>query len=293
MSPRPLFADYADQTAIDQAYNPDVVALNRAQSMEHMAAQAHQARSTLPNHPKVPFGATLEEYLNIFPAAQPNAPVLVYLHGGYWRANRAENFDGVALGGVAAGFTTVVLNYALCPFVTLDEIVRQVRAGLVWVHRHIERYHGNPQQVVVAGHSAGGQLTAMALLTPWQRDYGLDDNWLAGGLMVSGLFELAPLRYSYLQPLIQLNSELIERNSPARLVQPRTVPAYFCWGGLEQSAFAQQSSLMHERWRAAGNTSELQQIPDCDHFSILRGFDSADGTLIRAARSLLAAKNSS
>lgn len=290
MTIRNLFAEYPDQPAIDRAYNPDAAAVNGAESIKHIFAQAHKARAELECHLKVPFGPTLEEHLDIFPAARPNAPVLVYLHGGYWRANRAENFDGIALGPVAAGFTTVVLNYALCPFVTLDEIVRQVRAGLVWVHRNIAQYNGNPRQVVVSGHSAGGHLTAMSLLTPWQRDYGMDDNWLAGGLMISGLYELGPLRYSYLQPLIQLTSGLIERNSPARQVQPRTVPAYICWGGREQSAFASQASLMHERWLSAGNQARLQQHPDHDHYTILSGFDTADGALTRAAVALLDAK---
>ncbi|MCA8120118.1 hypothetical protein LGN07_15470 [Burkholderia cepacia] len=98
------------------------------------------------------------------------------------------------------------------------------------------------------------------------------------------------MRYSYLRSLFQLTSELIERHSPSRQVQPRTVPAYICWGGREQSAFAIQASLMRERWLSAGNQARLQQHPDHDHYTILSSFDSADGALTRAALALLDAK---
>ncbi len=282
-----LFGDYPDQTAIDQQYDPDAVAVNGLQSIKHIVALGEQARAQLKCHLRVPFGPTLEEHLDVFPADKPGAPVLVFFHGGYWRANHAATFDGIALGPVAAGFTTVIVNYALCPFVTLDEIVRQTRASLVWVRANIAQYNGDPARVVVSGHSAGGHLTAMSLLTPWQRDYGIDDDWLAGGLMISGLYELSPLRYSYLQPLIQLTGELIEKCSPARQVQKRAVPACITYGSLEQAAFAKQASLMHEHWTAAGNQAVVDVHADKDHYTILQGFETADGALTRAALDLL------
>lgn len=286
MTQRFLVQQYPDQAAVDSAYNPDLAAVDLAASRAHIAAQGEKARTTLEHRLNVAYGPTLEETLDIFPAAQPGSPVLVFLHGGYWRANQARHFHGVALGPVAAGFTTVVVNYALCPFVTLDEIVRQTRASLVWVRRHIAQYHGDGERVYVSGHSAGGQLTAMSLLTPWQRDYGLHDHWLAGGLAISGLYELAALRYSYLQPLIQFDEGIIERNSPARRAVPRHAPLALVYGALEQRNFADQASLMAARWQAAGNRCTIEAHAQCDHFSILNGFDSADAALTQALKAL-------
>ena len=286
MTQRFLVQNYPDQSAVDQAYDPDLRAVDLAAARAHITAQGEKARATLPHVLNVPYGPTLEETLDVFPAARPNAPVMVFLHGGYWRANQAHHFHNVVLGPVAAGFTTVVVNYALSPFVTLDEIVRQVRASLVWVRRNIAQYAGNPERVFVSGHSAGGQLTAMSLLTPWQRDYGLDDNWIAGGLAISGLFDLEALRFSYLQPLLQFDEGTVQRNSPARLVQPRSMPLALVYGALEQQNFADQSALMHQRWQAAGNRSQVQASEACDHFTVLNGFDGADTVLTRALLAL-------
>ena len=248
--------------------------------------EGKRARDTLSCILNVSYGPTLEETVDIFPATKPGAPVMVFLHGGYWRANQAHHFHNVALGPVAAGFTVVVVNYALCPHVTLDEIARQTRASLIWVRRNIHHYSGDAERVWVAGHSAGGQLTAMSLLTDWKRDYGINDNWLAGGLAISGVFELAALRFSYLQPLIQLNEGLIQRNSPVRNVTARSMPLSLTYGSLEQATFAAQSERMAERWQAAGNRGTVNALPDCDHFNILNGFDGVDTALTRILTTL-------
>lgn len=281
MTERYFVQNYSDQASIDRAYDPDFNAVDLRASRMHIAAQAKKARDTLSCILDVGYGPTLEETLDIFPSRKPGAPVMVFFHGGYWRANQARNFHGVALGPVAAGFTVVVVNYALCPHVTLDEIVRQSRASLIWVRRNIHHYNGDAERVWVTGHSAGGHLTAMSLLTPWKRDYGINDNWLAGGLSISGLFELEPLRFSYLQPLIQLDEGLVQRNSPVRNVTSRSMPLSLTYGGLEQATFAAQSERMAERWQAVGNRGTVNALPDCDHFNILNGFDGVDHSLTR------------
>jgi arylformamidase len=87
----------------------------------------------------VSFGSTIEETLDIFPAQDPDAPILVFIHGGYWRSNSSKEFSWVALGPVALGFTVVITNYALCPKVTLPEITRQSRAAIAWVEQNVQR----------------------------------------------------------------------------------------------------------------------------------------------------------
>jgi arylformamidase len=273
---------FASQQEIDQAYDPLQRAADAAASNRHFAERSEQARRELAYRAGLPYGPTLAETLDIFPAAQPNAPVFFFIHGGYWRARAARDFSCVAFGPHALGFTTVVVDYALCPAVTLDEIVRQVRAAAAWVLRHIGAHGGDPRRVVVGGHSAGGHLGAMLLNTRWREDYGLPDDPFAGAVLVSGLYDIAPLRYSYLQPAIQLDEGTVQRNSPVRHVRPSTTPALLAWGEAEQSAFAQQSQGMHAAWQQAGNRGELAPLAGADHFAVVEAFEDPRSRLCAA-----------
>ena len=277
-----LYADFPTQSAIDQQYNPSLGLADTTAPARHFAEVSALARAQLPGQIDVPFGATRAETLDIFTATSAGAagsPVFVFIHGGYWRAFSSKDFHGVALGLHARGITTVVLNYALCPFVTIDEIVRQVRAAVAWTVRHIADFGGDPTRIGVGGHSAGGHLTAMCMQTEWARDYGLAQDPIKAALMVSGIYDIAPLRYSYLQPMIQLDEGCIRRNSPAFSARPCTAPAWFTWGGNETSEFARQSALMHAAWGAQGNRSELRPIDGADHFSVISGFESPRSAL--------------
>ena len=119
----------------------------------------------------------------------------------------------------------------------------------------------------------------MCLETQWARDYGLPQDPLKAALCISGLYDLAPLRYSYLQPLIQLDVGTIQRNSPAFLVRPSKTPTWITWGGAETTEFSRQSHLFHTAWSAQGNHSTLKAIDGADHFTVIAGFDSPDSEL--------------
>lgn len=272
---RPLYRNFSTQAEFDAQYNPSLELPDAAAPGRHFVAMAERARATLPCVLDVPYGPTREETLDIFPAAQANAPVFVFIHGGYWRALSSKTFSGVALGLQARGITTVVINYALCPFVTIDEIVRQTRAALAWTLRNIQHHGGDPARVAIGGHSAGGHLTAMALQTDWAGDYGLPQDPFVAALPFSGLYDIEPLRYSYLQPQIQLDDGIIRRNSPAFLVRPCKTPLWITWGGAESSEFARQSQIYHQAWAAAGNTSELRAVPGANHFTVIDGLEHA------------------
>jgi arylformamidase len=272
-STRSLYRAFTTQAEIDAQYNPSAALADPSAPGKHFVATAERARATLPCVLDMPYGPTLEETLDIFPAAQANAPVFVFIHGGYWRSLSSKEFSGVALGLHARGITTVVVNYALCPHVTIDEIVRQTRAALAWTLRNIQRFGGDASRVAIGGHSAGGHLTAMALQTEWARDYGLAQDPFVAALPFSGLFDIAPLRFSYLQPAIQLDDGIVRRNSPAFLVRPCKTPIWITWGGNESTEFARQASSYHQAWLAAGNASELRAVPGADHFTVIAGLE--------------------
>lgn len=288
-----LYRHFQTQAEIDAQYNPSLHLANPAAAGQHYVEVAQRARDTLPCHLDVPYGPTLAETLDIFPAAPPNAPVFVFIHGGYWRAFTSKEFSGVALGLNALGITTVVVNYALCPQVSLDEITRQARASVAWVVRNIASYGGDPQRIGIGGHSAGAHLAAMCLQTPWAQDYGLPENPIAAALLFSGLYDLAPLRYSYLQPQIQLNEGIIQRNSPALSVRACPTPTWITWGGEESTEFARQSELLHTASQALGNPTELTAIPGANHFTVIHGLESPHSVVAQWLDQMLCPKTPS
>lgn len=276
-----LYRNFETQAQIDAQYDPSLGLVDSASPMAHYQNIAQAARKNLKCVLDVSFGATVNETLDIFPADIPNAPVFVFIHGGYWRALSSKEFSGIAQGLQPLGITTVVINYALCPQVNIDEITRQARAAVAWTARNIAQYGGDPTRIGIGGHSAGAHLASMCLLTEWERDYRLPANLLKAAILVSGLYDLAALRYSYLQPMIQLDDGIIKRNSSAFLVQSCPTPTWVTWGGTESSEFARQSALFHAAWSAMGNTGLLKEQPGANHFTAIHGFEDTHSDLCR------------
>ena len=137
--PPRLYRDFESQAQIDAAYDPLKPVADPAAARQHFVQRSALARAQLRCELDIAFGATRAETLDVFPTSGgASAPVFVFFHGGYWRANTSKEFSCVAWGPQALGFCTVVVNYALCPQVGIDEIVRQCRASLAWVLRNIK-----------------------------------------------------------------------------------------------------------------------------------------------------------
>lgn len=271
-----LYREFDTQAALDAQYNPSAALPPGTNPAQPYLEAAQHARASLRHTLDVPYGPTVHETLDIFPAERPNAPVFVFIHGGYWRAFTAKEFSGVALGLQPRGITTVVVNYALCPWVGIDEITRQCRAAVAWTLRNIQHHGGDPTRVAVGGHSAGGHLSAMCLLTDWARDYGLPTDPLKAGLLFSGLFDIAPLRYSYLQPVLQLDDGVVRRQSPLQHVRPCATPLWTTWGANESTEFGRQSAAFHSAWTAQGNRGELSATPHANHFEVIHPLFTPD-----------------
>lgn len=267
-----LYREFTSTAQIDAQYNAGAAVADSAAHMQRFIAQSAAARAQLRGALDIAYGPTLDETLDIFPADRPGAPVFVYLHGGYWRAFSSKDYSFVGLGLVPRGITTVVVNYSLCPKVTVDEITRQARAAVAWTLRHIGSHGGDPARVAAGGHSAGGHLTAMCLETRWAEDYGLPVDPLVAAVLVAGIYDIEPLRHSYLQPTIQLDDGIVRRNSPLFAVRRCRTPLLVTWGADESAEFARQSTAFHAAWQAAGNASELWPQPGANHFTAIDGF---------------------
>ena len=281
MTATPLYRNFASSDEIDAEYRPGLSVPNAEALMRGYGERSAAARTRLAGRYGIAYGPTRDEKLDIFPADRPDAPVFVFIHGGYWRAFSAGEHSFVALGPVALGITTVVVDYSLCPKVTIDEITRQCRAAVAWTLRHIGDYGGDPARVAVGGHSAGGHLSAMCLETRWDEDYGLARDPLAAALLVSGIYDIEPLRHSYLQPTIQLDDGIVRRNSPMFGVRPCATPALVTWGADESAEFARQATQYHAAWQGAGNRGELLPLAGANHFTAVEGLADPGSTLSR------------
>ena len=213
-----LYRDFATQEELDVQYNLRMMFPEAASLYEAFCErESDKVREEFEHRLDVPFGPTRAEHSDVYPAATEGdggARVLIYVHGGFWALRTSKEFGFVARGPVSRDVATVVTNYALCPDVTIDEIVRQTRAAVAWTYRNAESFGGDPERIHVAGHSAGGHLVAMLLTTDWEGDYGLPANIVKSATSISGIFDLAPFPYTFLQPKLQLTWDQALRNSP-------------------------------------------------------------------------------
>ncbi|NJN83203.1 MAG: alpha/beta hydrolase [Caldilineaceae bacterium] len=271
-----LFRDLSTQAEIDQAYNPRWQVDDVQRHLDWYSDESARARHELTCHLDAPFGPTPAEIVDIFPAAKPGAPVLVFIHGGYWRAFTSKEFSFVARGPVAHGMTVVVTNYALCPEVTLDEITRQSRAALAWLWHNVERFNGDRDQINVVGHSAGGQQVGMLAATDWAGGYGLPADLIKAGIPISGLFDLRPFVHSWLQPSLQLDAGIIQRQSPLFNLPESGPRLWVTVGGLESAEFRRQSEEFAAAWQAQGLHGEQQVLEGKNHFDLINGLADAE-----------------
>ena len=254
----------------DEQYN------NRARIPEHPAILKHwydesvRARAAHPEMVERAYGADPTERLDVFPAKAAGAPVLVYIHGGYWRALGKRDQSFVAPPFVAVGAMVVLPGYALCPAVSVEHIVLQMVQALAWVHRHAAEFGGDPKRIVVAGHSAGRQLASMLLACDWRTVApDLPADLVKAALPISGLYELEPLRHApFLAPDLKLSAASARRLSPARMPAPRGVLATIV-GGDESEEFLRQAELIGSVW-GPGTVIAAERVPNRNHMSVLQ-----------------------
>ena len=280
-----LYRDFATQEELDAQYNLRMMFPEAATSYEAFCArESEKVREEMDHRLDVPFGPTRAEHSDVYPATGDarGAPVLIYVHGGFWVLRTSKEFGFVARGPVSEGVATVVTNYALSPEVTIDEIVRQTRAAVAWTYRNAESFGGDPERIHVAGHSAGGHLVAMLLSTDWEGIYRLPANIIKSATAISGVFDLAPLPYTFLQPKLQLTWDQALRNSPIlHLPAPKsgTPPLLVAYGENETDEFRRQSEEFFAAWKAKGLAGDLMVLPGKNHFDVIDGFLDAGSRL--------------
>ncbi|MGH7358798.1 MAG: alpha/beta hydrolase, partial [Candidatus Rokuibacteriota bacterium] len=216
------------------------------------------------------------------PAGGGPAPVHVFVHGGYWRALGKGDFSFVARGLQPAGVLVAVIDYALIPTVDMDELVRQARASVAWLHRNAAAFGGDPARITVSGHSAGGHLAAMLLSTDWPRFAGLPPDVVKAACGISGLYDLEPIRLSYLNETLALTPDTARRNSPVHVVPAAAGPVLLAVGAREGDEYHRQTESLAAAWRRRGLVAEVMDMAGHDHFSIVTELARPDSPLSHA-----------
>lgn len=282
--------EHKDGAWHDRMYN------NRALVPEHpaffarWAAESERARKDNPCSLDLRYGDQPGETLDVFPAPQPDGPVLVFIHGGYWRSLDKSDHSFVAPSFTRDGACVIVPNYALAPAVTIPQITLQMVRAVEWAYYNAERFGGNPNCIKVVGHSAGGQLAAMMLACTWQQhDSALPRDLVGQALAISALHDLDPImRTPLLQPTLNLTPAQVAQASPARLPAPRHGTLYSVVGGEESEEYLRQNRLIQEAW-GARRVPVCEALPGLNHFSVLDALVEPSHRLHQLALDLLRA----
>jgi arylformamidase len=278
-----VFLGY-DRAALDREYDNRAKVRSHTAYLARYAAESARARDTLPARLDLRYGPAPGQALDLFlPAGPGPAPVHVFIHGGYWQALGKADFSFVARAFQPAGVLVAVIGYPLIPAVDMDELVRRVRGAVAWLHRNAPAFGGDPGRITASGHSAGGHLVAMLMSTDWDRFAGLPPDVVKAGCGISGLYDLEPLRLSYLNDTLGLTAEAARRNSPVHLRPARPGgPLLLPVGGLEGDEYHRQSEALAAAWRRWGAPVDVVDMAGHDHFSILTELEAPDTALSRA-----------
>ena len=276
-----------DPAWLEQQYNNRARVPDHASHLQKWATASAHTRTHAPCVLDVAYGDGPNETLDIFPTTVPHAPVLVFVHGGYWRSLDKADHSFVAPSFTAEGALVLVPNYALAPSVTLETLTLQVARAVEWAWRHAAAHGGDPSRIVVAGHSAGGHLAAMMLSCRWkQLADDLPAQLVQGALSLSGLYDLEPLRHTpFLQADLRLTPASVKRLSPAFFPRPKGKLVSLV-GALESEEFLRQNQLIRDVWGPTA-VPVCETVEGADHFSILKHLADPDSRVHALGRQLL------
>jgi arylformamidase len=270
-----------DRPTLDAAYN-NTAAVGQARRDVYVADWAKRSeviRRTPGARLDLAYGPGARHRLDVFPAGRAAAPTLVYIHGGYWQMNDKEPYAFLGEGVRGAGFNLALVEYTLAPAARMDTIVSEVRNAVAWVIEHAKEIDGDPSRVFVSGHSAGGHLTAMAMT----------DARVAGGVAISGLYDLEPIRLCYLNEKLGLDAADAERNSPIRHLPASASPLVVTVGLAELPELVRQSQEYATAWTRRGLRGRYLPLAGHEHFSILEELARPGGAIIGALEEMAGA----
>lgn len=276
-----------DAQYYESRYNPRLAVPEFAQHFERWAQRSERARGQMDGDLDLAYGAHPMQKLDLFRAKGASRALLMFIHGGYWRALDKSQHSFIAHPLVEAGVSVAMVNYALCPAVTVEDIVRQVLLAAAWLYRNGGNFGAPQAKLHVAGHSAGGHLTAMLLAAQWPRFApDLPARMVQGGLSISGIFDVAPVMNTpSLNVDVRLDARMAKKVSPAFMPPATDAPLYLAVGGKEQEGFHTQHALIKRSWSKV-IAGEIP-CPDDNHFTILERLADPESALFAGALKMM------
>jgi arylformamidase len=278
----PVFLDM-DQQALDDAYDQEVYAPNRELIVKRRHAASARARAIIGAPERIAYGPTEIERLDLYRAEAANAPLNVFVHGGAWRRNKAADYALLAEPLVRAGAHCAVLD-----FINVDEaggdlfpMYEQVRRALAFVWRNAERLGADPNRIHISAHSSGSHLSGVVLTRGW-REERLPPDAFKGAVLLSGMYELHPVRLSKRSSYVNFTDAMVADLSAMRHIEGLHTPLILAIGTQETPEFQRQSRDFVAAVKAAGKPAELIVGEAYNHFELLETLSNPYGLTGRA-----------
>ncbi|WP_156295682.1 alpha/beta hydrolase [Methylobacterium aquaticum] len=257
-----------DRATLSRAYDNSGAVPGSGAVMAALRERSAAVRATRSGELDIPYGAGARQRFDLFRCGRPGAPLLAFIHGGYWQRNDKGGFSALAEGPLARGLDVAMIGYTLCPAATMTALAAEIPAALTAL-----RAHAAPPRLVVSGWSAGGHLAALAMACP-----DVD-----AGLAISGIFDLAPIRRTVLDDALHLTAEEVAALSPIRHLPGQAGPLTVAYGANELPELCRQSQVYQAAWAGTGLPGDLLPLPGDDHFTVLDQMIRPDGALTEAA----------
>jgi len=278
-----------DQKELDDAYDQSVYAPNQELVTKRRRTASEATLKRLGQPERVAYGPTEAEKLDIYKSHRSNAPINIFIHGGAWRNGQAKDSAFPAEVFINAGAHFVVPDFVQVQDAdrSLLPMAQQVRAAVAWVYKNAARFGGDPTRIYITGHSSGAHLAGVTLVTDWQKDFGLPANILKGGLLISGMYDLKPVRLSKRSEYVQFTDEIEQALSTQRHLDKLTAPIIVAHGTQETPEFQRQSREFAAAVKAAGKPVELIVGEGFNHFEMQETLGNPYGIAGRAALKLM------
>jgi acetyl esterase/lipase len=260
----------------DLGFNNGVAVPESAEIVAGWDQRSAEMRARYSEHLDLSYGPRERNRIDFLKAAE-GGPTLLFIHGGYWQTRAKETFSVFAAGPMAHGINVALIGYTLAPDATLDQIVAEIHQGLDFLAAKSSALGADPDQVVVSGWSAGGHLTSMALSHPR----------VQAGMAISGIYDLEPIRHSYLNVKLGLDETMSRHNSPMMQAGGVPKPLSLVVGGAELPLLRRQTADFAAHRAKYGLPVTYEEIPDANHFSILDELASPTGRITTLIRQLL------
>jgi arylformamidase len=283
-----VFMDY-DQVELDAAYDQRYYAPLGVQITKRYETASDTTRSRIGEPQRMSYGPTEVETLDIYRTKRPNAPIFVFIHGGAWLGGSARNYGFAAEPFVNAGANFVALDFIAIKAANGDLRVMadQVRRAVAWVYKNGASFSGDPSRLYVGGHSSGGHLSGVTLVTDWSKDYGVPDDIIKGGMCMSGMYDMKAVRLSKRGSYIKFDDDMESKMSSQRQIDLLRAPIIVTYGTNETPDFQRQNRDFAAAVKAACKPVELIAAPNYNHFEMNESLGNPYGPNGHAALAMM------